>query len=350
MILARPNVESLTRYVAPLEGRRGMLRLDFNENTVGPSPAAVEAIRRLPPEAYATYPEYAGLEQAFAEHAGVAPDQCAAFNGVDGAIRAIFDAFGIEGETFLTTSPTFGYYGPCAAMAGMRVNAVTYETDFAFPWERFRLELGSQPRLCFICNPNSPTGTLIEPSKILSLAAEHPDTLFVIDELYQPFTGQSVLPSATSTANVLALRSLSKSMGLAGLRLGFACGCAHVVERVARVTGPYDINTFAVVAGKAALADPEHMQRYVAEVAKAKAFTVAELSRLRVRHHHGGGNYMLVWPGRSVAETEAALRQRGILIRSMAGKPMIDGSFRLSIGTLEQMQRFITTFEAVLKE
>jgi histidinol-phosphate aminotransferase len=100
-----------------------MLRLDFNESTVGPSPKVVEAVRGLPPSAYGTYPEYAGLTEAFATTLGVAADRVEAFNGVDAAIRAIFDAYGERGATFLTTVPTFGYYEPCRAGPGSSSSA-----------------------------------------------------------------------------------------------------------------------------------------------------------------------------------------------------------------------------------
>ena len=327
-----------------------MLRLDFNENTVGPSPRVVEAIRALPPEAYATYPEYAGLEAAFGRHVGLPGENIGIFNGADAAIRAVFDTFGEPGAVFLTTLPTFGYYRPCAQMAGMTLKAVPYPADLSFPWQAFQAELGSNPRICFICNPNNPTSTLVDPERILGLAAAYPETLFVIDELYEPFTNESVLPQAASLDNLLALRSLSKGMGLAALRLGFLCGSARLIERAFRVTGPYDINAFAVVAGKAALEDAEYTRAYVAEIALAKAWSLGELERLKLRHFSQGGNYLLVWPGKDVAQVEAALRGRGILVRSMAGKPVIDGSFRLSIGTREQMRQFFTALESVLAE
>src|SRR5439155_25163578 len=109
------------------------------------------------------------------------------------------------------------------------------------------------------------------------------------------------------------------------------------VEGLWRVIVTYDINMFAWVAGKPALGDPEHMRRYVAQVHEARAWTVGELRRLGVRHHTGGGNYSLVWPPGDVEGVVRKLRDRGSLVRSMAGKPVIDGSFRVTIGTLEQM-------------
>jgi histidinol-phosphate aminotransferase len=347
MIRAKSDVEAMTPYVAPLEGRRSLLRLDFNESTVGPSPKVIEAIRALPAEAYATYPEYAGLNEAYAASLGVRADHVEAFNGVDAAIHAIFDAFGDKGTTFLTTTPTFGYYEPCAQQQGMVIEEVPYRADLGYPLDAIGKKLESRPRLFFICNPNNPTGTMLAPPSIVALAQSAPDTLVVVDELYAAFTGQSVIPSALDLPNVVALQSLSKVAGIAALRLGFAIGAPGIVQRLRRVTGPYDINMFAVVAGKAALADAEHMRRYVAEVLAAKAWTATELGRLGVRYFADGGNYILVWPPGDCESVVSALRGHGILVRSMAKKPVIDGSFRLTVGTLEQMRRFVAAFTEV---
>ena len=342
---ARREVEGLQAYSAPLEGRRGMLRLDFNENTVGPSPQVVAAIRAIPAEQYAIYPEYDGLRQAVVANLALplAPSQIGLFNGVDAAINAIFHAYGDRGDTLLTTSPTFGYYTPCAQMQGMVIEAIPYRLpDFAFPLEELLAALQGCPRILLICNPNNPTGTRLAPELILELAAAAPGTLVVVDELYEAFTGDSVLPSAdfAATPNLLVLRSLAKTAGLAGLRIGFAIGAAPVVDRIARVTGPYDINSFAVTAAHAALADQAYVDSYVAEVLRARSWLVQQLQAAGVRHHAAGGNYLLIWPERPAEEVEQRLRQAGILVRSMAAKPLIDGSLRVSLGTTEQMQRF----------
>lgn len=346
---AKPSVEALSPYVAPLEGRRGHLRLDFNENTVGPSPKVVEAIRALPPEYYATYPEYESLTARYAAHVGVTPEQVGLFNGSDAALRAVFDAFGEPGARFVTTSPTFGYYRPCAEIAQMVQVSVPYEPDFSFPWQRFRDALAEPTRICVVCNPNNPTSTLVASGALLELAQAHPETLFVVDEIYETYTGVTVLPEGKHLPNLVALRSLSKSCGIAALRVGFACGAAGVVDRMSRVTGPYDINQFGVVAAHAVLDDWPYVLSYAAEVAHAKAWTVDALRNLGVRTYSGGGNYFLVWPGKDVATVEAGLRERGILVRNMYSKPMLRGAFRLSVGTLSQMQTFVEALNEVLR-
>ena len=360
---ARPEVESLHAYSAPLEGRRGLLRLDFNENTVGPSPKVMEALRGIPADQIATYPEYDGLREAMVANLadcsegrpGLAyplqPDQIGLFNGVDAAIHAVFHAYGDRGETLLTTSPTFGYYSPCAQMQGMVIHAIPYSgSDFSFPLESLKAALASSPRLLLICNPNNPTGTRLAPQTILELAAAAPQTLVVVDELYEAFTGDSVLPLVDFAAspNLLVLRSLAKTAGLAGLRMGFAIGHAAVVDRVSRVTGPYDINSLAVTAAFAALADQRFTDAYVSEVLRSRTWMAETLHQAGVRHHLAGGNYLLIWPSVvSAAVVEQRLREAGILVRSMAGKPLIDGSLRVSLGTLEQMQQFWQAYAAI---
>ncbi|MFO0118614.1 MAG: pyridoxal phosphate-dependent aminotransferase [Cyanobium sp.] len=324
-------------------------------------------------------------------------EQVGLFNGVDAAIHAVFQAYGAPGDRLLTTSPTFGYYTPCARMQGMEIEAIPYRMPgFAFPFEEILAALTTPPavanqgwrppRLLLLCNPNNPTGTRLAPEAVLALAAAAPHTLVVVDELYEAFTGDSVLPlllgpggrhdpegqkpgdasvraagaaAAPETAalpaaagadpfaacpNLLVLRSLSKTAGIAGLRIGFAIGAAAVVDRVSRVTGPYDINSFAVTAAFAALADQAYVDAYVAEVLAARQWLVERLVAAGVRHHVDGGNYLLIWPQRPVAEVDQALREAGILVRSMAGKPLIDGSLRVSLGTLEQMGRFWEAF------
>lgn len=345
---AKPSVEALSPYVAPLEGRRGLLRLDFNENTLGPSPKVVEAIRALPPEYYAIYPEYESLTARYAAHIGLDTEQVGLFNGSDAALRAVFDAYGEPGSRFVTTSPTFGYYRPCAEIAQMSPVNIGYEPDFSFPWQRLREALATPTRVCIVCNPNNPTSTLVGASELLELVAAHPQTLFVVDEIYETYTGVSVLPEGRTLPNLVALRSLSKSCGIAALRIGFACGSAAVIDRLNRVTGPYDINQFGVVAAHAVLDDWAYVLWYVDQVAQAKTYALDALAQLGVRTYSGGGNYFLVWPNQDVAHVESALRARGILVRSMDGKPMLRGAFRLSVGTRSQMEQFISAFRDVI--
>ncbi|WP_320673616.1 histidinol-phosphate transaminase [Prochlorococcus sp. MIT 1341] len=356
----RLEVDNLNPYSAPLEGRRQFLRLDFNENTLGPSPIVVNALRDIPASEIAIYPEYGGLREAFIDNLRLqglknrfSLNQVGIFNGVDAAIHAIFHAYGDRSTELLTTSPTFGYYAPCAQMQGMDVQSIPYEgEDFQFPLRVIRKTLLERnPRLLFICNPNNPTGTRLAPEKLIDMAVNSPGTLVVVDELYEAFSGDSVLPNVdfNMAPNLLVLRSLAKTAGLAGLRMGFAIGCSEVIDYVSRVTGPYDINSFAVTAAFAALSDQAYVDSYVSQVLQARDWIKGQLVSSRIKHHIDGGNYFLVWPTIDPQEMSNSLKESGILVREMSGKPLIDGSLRVSIGTQSQMEQFWDVFSTLSK-
>tara|TARA_B100000131_G_C18072475_1_gene595034 strand:+ start:288 stop:1406 length:1119 start_codon:yes stop_codon:yes gene_type:complete len=347
----RPEIEMMTPYSAPLEGRRNLLRLDFNENTIGPSPKVMAALKTIVAEHISIYPEYNGLQKAVAANINSSTiinpleiNQIGLFNGVDAAIHSICHSFGDRGDQLLTTVPTFGYYKPCAKMQGMEVLEIPYETTtFEFPFNTIKkLLIKNKPKILIICNPNNPTGTNLKANKILELATTSPETLVVIDELYEAFLGDSILPvvNFSRMPNLIVLRSLSKTSGLAGLRIGFAIGHKDVINLIKRVSGPYDINSFAVTAAFAALEDQKYIDNYVQKVLQARNWIQNKLLDNNIKHHMNSGNYFLLWPKRKASEVESSLRKEGILIRNMQDKPLIEGSLRVSIGTTKQMQIF----------
>ncbi len=355
---ARREVETLSPYSAPLEGRRNLLRLDFNENTIGPSPLVIKALKEISGEEISIYPEYSGLKEQLVknlkkQNSSINTDsfEIGIFNGVDASINAIFHAYGDQNDVMLTTSPTFGYYTPCAQMRGMKITAIPYEgIDFQYPFKKIcEFIVRNNPKILLICNPNNPTGTRLNPKRIIEITKLSPETLVVVDELYEAFTGDSVLPliNFKKIPNLLVLRSLSKTAGLAGLRIGFAIGNSKVINLVNKVTGPYDVNSFAVIAAFAALKDQSYIDSYVKEVLEARNWLRTKLEQHKLKHHFGGGNYFLIWPQSGPTKAEQKLQESGILVRSMDKKTNLKGALRVSIGTLEQMKRFWSTFKLI---
>jgi len=358
--MPRKVVEALSPYSAPLEGRRNLLRLDFNENTIGPSPLVSQALREITREEVSIYPEYSGLKELLVKNLSnqkssitIDSSEIGVFNGVDAAINAIFHAYGENKEVMLTTLPTFGYYTPCAQMRGMDITAIPYEgIDFQFPFKKIcEFITKNNPKILLICNPNNPTGTRLNPERIVEITKLSSKTLVVVDELYEAFTGDSVLPFVNfqKIPNLIVLRSLSKTAGLAGLRIGFAISNSKVINIVNRVTGPYDVNSFAVTAAFAALKDQSYIDSYVNEVFEARNWLKTKLEEYKVKHHIGGGNYFLLWPRLGATEAENKLKISGILVRNMDKKTNLKGSLRVSIGTLEQMKRFWSSFKLLDK-
>ncbi len=346
--LPRKAIIDMESYSAPLENRRDLLRLDFNENTLGPSEKVYNAIKNIKLNQISIYPEYNSLKKFLSnnyhESRKFDPGEIGIFNGADAAINAIFNSFGDRDEIFLTTNPTFGYYSPCSEIQGMRKITCTYEGEnFLFPINRFEENIiKHQPKLIFICNPNNPTGTVLSAQEIIKFANLNKKSLIVVDELYEKFNGDSLLPviDFEEIKNIVIIQSLSKTAGLAGLRIGFAFGNKSIIQYINKVTGPYDVNSFAVTAALAALNDKTYIDNYVSEVKKARVFIKKKFQSARIRKHFGGGNYFLIWPNKNPKILTEQMREKGILIREMNNKKDIENSIRVSIGTKQQMSFF----------
>ena len=349
----RKEIINMKSYSAPLENRRNLLRLDFNENTLGPSQKVYEAIKDIKLNEISIYPEYNLLKKflsnQYYESRQFDPQEIGIFNGADAAINAIFNSFGDRDEIFLTTDPTFGYYSPCSEIQGMKKITCTYEGEnFLFPIKKFEEKIIKyKPKLIFICNPNNPTGTVLSGQKIIKFANLNKNSLIVVDELYEKFNGDSLLPliDFEKVKNIVIIQSLSKTAGLAGLRIGFAFGHKNIIQHINKVTGPYDVNSFAVTAALAALNDKSYMDNYVSEVKKARILIKEKFNSTKIRKHFGGGNYFLIWPNKNPKLLTVQMREKGILIREMKNKKDIEDSIRVSIGTREQMNFFWSTYK-----
>ncbi len=350
----RDEIKKMKSYSAPLEGRRDLLRLDFNENTLGPSQKVFDAIRAIKINQISIYPEYNLLikelcneycNQTFHEN------EIGIFNGADAAINAIFKTFGNKNEIFLTTEPTFGYYNPCAQMQGMKIITSEYiGKDFQFPLKDFKDKIIKyNPKLVFICNPNNPTGTVLKSEDIIEMANLNKKLLIVVDELYEKFYGDSLLDKIDfkKTKNIVIIQSLSKTAGLAGLRIGFAFGNEEVMKYINKITGPYDVNSFAVNAAIAALKDTEYINNYVRKVKEARSWILEKFRDTNIRSHFCGGNYFLIWPNNDPKTVEELMKKEGILIRNMGNKKNIQNSLRISIGTKDQMQTFWNSYKKI---
>src|ERR1700704_1997175 len=167
-IPVRRAVLAMAPYGAPEEGRARKLRLDFNENTVGCSPAVLRALSRMTAEQMAIYPEYQATTRRLARFFRVRPEEIHLTNGIDDALHLIADTFIEEGDSVLVAEPTFDMYRFFSELAGGRVMALRYDDDeMKFPvadvLRKLRGSSPRRPRVLFIANPNNPSGTLIQP-------------------------------------------------------------------------------------------------------------------------------------------------------------------------------------------
>src|SRR6202040_3675784 len=181
-------------YEPPGEGRADKLRLDFNENTAGCSPAVRRALGKLTPKILSMYPEYERGTRRLARHFQVAPDELLLTNGGDDALRLFFDAFVDSGSSVVICEPTFPMYRYWGEVAGAKIEALRYGPAMDFPLESFLSALGAHPRAAFVCNPNNPTGTLLPKDTIETILKAATHTAVVVDEAYVEFSGVTVVP------------------------------------------------------------------------------------------------------------------------------------------------------------
>src|ERR1700676_4998137 len=197
-IPVRRAVLSLAPYDAAAEGRAAKLRLDFNENTVGCSPAVLRALSRMTAEQMTIYPEYQPTTRRLARFLRVRPEEMHLTNGIDGSLHLIADTFIDDGDSVLVAEPTFDKYRFFAELAGRGFCALRYNDEMNFPVADVLRELRKSsrhiPRVLFIANPNNPTGTLVQPEDLRRILRAASRTLVLVDEAYYDFSRQTILP------------------------------------------------------------------------------------------------------------------------------------------------------------
>ncbi len=327
-------------YEPPGEGRADKLRLDFNENTAGCSPAVKRALEKLSPKQLAMYPEYDRGTRHLARHFKVKPEQLLLTNGGDDALRLFFDAFVDSGSSVAICEPTFPMYRYWGEVAGAKVQVSQYGPAMEFPLEGVLNALEMRPRAVFICNPNNPTGTLISQAVIETVLEAATHTAVVLDEAYAEFSGVTVVPWIEKYPQLFVARTFSKAAGLAGLRLGAVIACAESLAILRRATAPFPVNVAALAAAEAAVGDPQTMKRYVRNILRTRVWFEKELHKLGIKSYPSAGNFLLADFGPGGPEMCRRLEGAGVLLRDRA-KEIGVGFVRVSIGTKAEMERLV---------
>jgi histidinol-phosphate aminotransferase len=327
-------------YEPPGEGRADKLRLDFNENTAGCSPAVQRALGKLTPKLLSMYPEYERGTRCLARHFQVTPEELLLTNGGDDALRLFFDAFVDAGTSAVTCEPTFPMYRYWGEVAGAKIEVQRYGPAMEFPLEGVLQALTLRPRVLFICNPNNPTGTLLEISVIETVLKAATHTAVVIDEAYAEFSGVTVVPWINEYPQLFVARTFSKAAGLAGLRLGAVIACAESLTILRRATAPFPVNVAALAAAEAAVGDSRTMKLYVKNILRTRAWFEKELHSMNVKTYPSAGNFLLADFGPGGSEMCAQLLKKGVLLRDRA-KDIGPGLVRVSIGTQKEMERLL---------
>jgi histidinol-phosphate aminotransferase len=357
-IRVRSAVAKMRAYHPPLEGRRNKLRLDFNENPIGCSPAVRRALAQLSSASISAYPEQTTVRKKIARHFGVTADELLLANGTDEALGLIVSTFVEPGDTVLLVEPTYAMYRFYSELAGAEIVAPRYVVapvadprygaEMQFPWEPVLEALRNRPRVFFLPNPNSPIGSLLSREEIKRILDAAPDTIVVIDEAYFEFSGVTVIPWIRRRENLIVTRTFSKTAGLAGLRLGAIFVRRELASVMRKAQSPYPVNAAALVAGEAAIADRAFIARTVRDVRRGKELLAKGLSRLGVTYFPSAGNFVLLHLGDRAKLIVARLARQGILVRDRSADFAGEGYVRVTLGTIAQTRRFLRALEALL--
>lgn len=346
----RPNIHALTAYAPPWTGldRTQYLRLDLNENT-----------RSLPKEilpvmesfwksgAASRYPEYQNFLPKLAAYTGTGINNLLVTNGSDQGIELLLRSFLHPDNAMVVAQPEFPIFSHATKVIGAKIQGVPFNTDMTFPTEAFYNAINADTGLIVLINPNNPTGSTVSRQTIQTLLTRHPDLPVVVDEAYFEFTGVTCLDLMQNHPNLILLRTFSKAFAMAGLRLGYIIAQPELIQELTKVRGPFDVNACAITAAAAQLELPHIWQGYVNEVmTQGKPFIEQGLAAHGVLFVPGAANFMLIQPSNRDQAVEF-MKQNGILVRPMVA-PSLTKTFRLTLGPLAEMQRFMEVFTQFL--
>ena len=348
-IKPRPAVVAMAPYSPPTGGRVGKLRLDFNENTVGCSPNVIEAIRtNLSAADLAVYPEYTAAKEAVARYFRVAPEQFVFTNGTDEAIQVFINTYVDDGQQVLVLKPAYAMYRFYAEVAGAQVVEVEYpQPAMEFPLQQVLDAITPDTRAVILSNPNNPTGTGLSLLQIERILARAKKAVVMVDEAYYEFSGVTAITEIERVPNLFVCRTFSKVFGMAGMRLGCLFSHAANIEYLHKAQSPYSVNSIAVMAAQAAVADHAYVENYVAEVLAAREVLCVGLERLGIKYVPSSANFVLGHFGKRAIEVRDRLRGQAILVRDRSYEA--PGCVRITVGTREQTRRLLTALEEIWK-
>lgn len=328
-----------------------VIKVASNENPLGPSPKAVEAMRRslaslhLYPDGNAFY-----LKRKLAAHLGLKPENIVLGNGSNEIIEFVGHAFLRPGVEVVVSEYCFAIYPIITKMFGADLITVPAR-GLGHDIPAMLRAVTPRTRVLFVANPNNPTGTLAARSEIELLLREVPDSvLLVMDEAYIDFLEDPVdllpLVRGGDRANLLLMRTFSKIYGLAGLRLGFGLAHPALIAALEKIRQPFNINALIQAGAIAALDDKDHLDRTRENNAAGLRFFAEELGKLELEFVPSAANFVLVRVGDGQGVFQA-LQARGVVTRPMGGYKLPEW-IRITVGTPDENRRCLQGLQEVL--
>jgi histidinol-phosphate aminotransferase len=341
-----------------LSPHRALVKLNQNENPWdAPAEIKQEVFDRMKERAWSRYPDFTPrrLHQRLAEFSGWQTDGIIAGNGSNELIQSLLLVTMGEGKRVLITEPTFALYRQITTVLGGAVASVPLRSDLQFDVPAMLKEIDeTQPTVTIICSPNNPTGCAISDADLVRLLRAARG-LIVVDEAYHEFAnqglGHSVVPLLRDHENLVVLRTFSKAMAMAALRVGYLLAAPGLVREIAKAVLPYNLNALSQTAAEVAIEMFEPKLKPLVQV------ICAERDRLYVELTGISGfvpiqsqaNFMVVRSSRDPKLVFAELLQKDILIRDVSGYPMLQDYFRVSVGTPAENDQLLDALREILK-
>ncbi len=324
------------------------IKLNTNESPFPPSPYAQWLARQAAGDTQLySDPECSALVKIAAEKLGVESDQILFTNGSDEILNFAFMAFCDDKTPALFPDITYGFYPVAANLNNVPFETKPLKADFTIDINDYF----NTGKTVFIANPNAPTGILLPLCDIEKIVKNNPDNIVVVDEAYVDFGGESAVTLIKKYDNLLVCGTFSKSRSLAGARLGFGIANKNIINDLNTIkysTNPYNVNRMTMAAGIGALSDSEYFEKNCAQIIKNREFTANELKRLGFTFPDSKANFIFAKSDKiGGKELYLALKEKGILIRHFETERLKDYN-RITIGSMEQMQAFISALEELL--
>ena len=339
--LARPAILALPPVDIAGAPIPGTVRLDANENPFASLVQGQSGINRYPD------PQPDALRRRMADLYGVAPDRLWVTRGSDDAIDLLIRSFCEAGRDSVgIVEPTFSAYAQFARVQGAKIVTARLGEDFAFDADAVLATMQSaQPKLLFLCAPNNPTGSPVEPAEVRRIAAALPNTIVVADEAYIEFAGApSLAAECGAIENLVVLRTLSKAYGLAGARIGCAIGSPELIALIARVSPPYPLPVPSIAAALDALGPermPIHRQRITTLIEDRRRIAAQLRGVNEIDTVREGGNFLFL----EVADpADLAQRLAAAAVRVRFRPNAAPGGVRVTIGTAEDNAALLAVF------
>lgn len=339
--LFREDLKDLTPYHAPVH--QGVIKLADNENPYDfPDEVKEQIFQSIAAQDFNRYPNTDAdkLREKLAAYCGVAPEQVMAGNGSDELILTVMLAFG-TGASFAVATPTFSMYGLHGRVAQSREIKVPRRTDYSLDTESLiRAAARPEVKIVVICNPNSPTGNATALVDIENVLA-HTNAVVVVDEAYGEFGGASSIPLLTKYPNLVVLRTFSKALSMAGMRVGYLLADGAVMNELRKVKSPYNVNTFSQAAAIAVLDNLPLFRERVKRILEERERLLVRMSKLPgIEVFPTETNFILFRTVLPAEEVYNGLLARGVLIRFLAD-PALHGCLRVTVGARQENEVFL---------